>query len=187
MGMGSVDDQMAIRAQRAMMCRLTLRWECPLQRDQAQPPSSSSGQPASFALCLCLSSCSVLVFKFTHAGTAAAPARSRSRMAMIECSSGTSSSYEEDEDEDEDDMPPPLVREDAIPDCAAAVRSERAESVTRKFVARASDMGEPRFYSYMLCTALPWACFCQAGRMFPGHCCNLCPRAPIPAWCSGVQ
>jgi hypothetical protein len=105
----------------------------------------------------------VLVFKFMfsacahvrlHAGTAALQARCRCRMAMIECRRRISSCDEEneDEDEDEDDMPPPLVGEDAVPDCAAAVRRERVESVTRPC---RHNMGEPRFYSYMLCMVLP--------------------------------
>ena len=103
----------------------------------------------------------MLVFKFMfsacahvrlHAGTAAL--RCRCRMAMIECRRRTSSCDEanEDEDEDEDDMPPPLVWEDAVPNCAAAVRRERVESVTRPC---RHNMGEPRFYSYMLCMVLP--------------------------------
>jgi hypothetical protein len=51
MGMGSVDDQMAIRAQRALMRRWTRRWEGQHQRDRAQPPSSSG---VSGKLCACV-------------------------------------------------------------------------------------------------------------------------------------
>ena len=103
----------------------------------------------------------MLVFKFMfsacahvrlHAGTAALQVRCRCRMAMTECRRRISSCDEENEDEDEDDMPPPLVGEDAVPDCAAAVRRERVESVTRPC---RHNMGEPRFYSYMLCMVLP--------------------------------
>ncbi len=103
----------------------------------------------------------MLVFKFMfsacahvrlHAGTAALQARCRCRMAMIECRRRTSSCDEEneDEDEDEDDMPPPLVGEDAVPDCAAVVPD--CATLTRPC---RHNMGEPRFYSYMLCMVLP--------------------------------
>ena len=54
MGMGTVNAQMAVRAQRALMRRLTRRWE-------GQQTSRAGGQPASSALsasfkCLCASS-----------------------------------------------------------------------------------------------------------------------------------
>ena len=113
MGLGTVNDHMAVRAQRALLHRLTHRSELRLQGDQAHKPAGASGVPASHALsvsfsCLCLCS-------FSEApphGTAA-------RLP------GTTVDEEEldDEDKDEDNVPPPFVGEDIIggvADCAAA-------------------------------------------------------------------
>ena len=58
MDLGTVDEQMAIRAQRALLRRLTHRSELRLQGDQAHKPACAGGVPASHALsvsfsCLC--------------------------------------------------------------------------------------------------------------------------------------
>ena len=123
MGLGTVDDHMAVRAQRALLRRLTHRSERRLQGDQAPKPAGAGGVPASHALsvsfsCLCRCSFSETL---PHGTAARLP--------------GTTLDEEEldDDDEDEDDVPPPLVGEDIIggvADCAAAVTRERVEPVT---------------------------------------------------------
>ena len=128
MGLGTVDDHMAVRAQRALLRRLTHRSERRLQGDQAPKPAGAGGVPASHALsvsfsCLCRCSFSETL---PHGTAARLP--------------GTTLDEEElDDDEDEDDVPPPLVGEDIIggvADCAAAVTRERVEPATGRKVNR---------------------------------------------------
>ena len=124
MGLGTVDDHMAVRAQRALLRRLTHRSERRLQGDQAPKPAGAGGVPASHALsvsfsCLCRCSFSETL---PHGTAARLP--------------GTTL---DDDDEDEDDVPLPLVGEDIIggvADCAAAVTRERVEPVTGRKVNR---------------------------------------------------
>ena len=118
LGLGTVDEQTAVRAQRALLRRLTHRSEV-----RQHKPAGAGGVPASHALSVsfsCLCRCSFS--KAPSHGTAA-------RLP------GTTVDEEEldDEDEDENDVPPPLVGEDIIggvADCAAAVTRKRVEPVT---------------------------------------------------------
>ena len=97
LGLGTVDDHMAVRAQRALLRRMTHRSERRLQGDQAPKPAGAGRVPASHALsvsfsCLCRCSFSETL---PHGTAARLP--------------GTTL---DDDDEDEDDVPPPLVGED---------------------------------------------------------------------------
>ncbi len=62
-GMGTANEQMAVRAQRALMCQMTSHLEAHCKGDQDQQISQpKGGQPASFAL-----TNQVLVFVFIFA------------------------------------------------------------------------------------------------------------------------
>ena len=120
---------MAVRAQLALLRRLTHCSELRLQGDQAHKPACAGGVPASHALsvsfsCLCRCSFSETL---PHGTAARLP--------------GTTLDEEEldDDDEDEDHVLPPLVGEDIIggvADCAAAVTRERVEPATGRKVNR---------------------------------------------------
>jgi hypothetical protein len=132
LGMGTVDEQMACRAQRALMSRLTHRFSSRGDRDHK--PSCPGGQPASFVAsfsCLCVCSFSectppgagpfdTLFSECTLCPLYGKAGARRTTVNLNEEANGF---------DDEDNEPPPL--EEAlscgVADCASAVMRERVD------------------------------------------------------------
>ncbi len=136
MGMGTVDEMMAVSAQRALMHRLTHRFSSRGDRDQK--PSGAGGQPASFAAsfsCLCLCSFSECTppdagpFETLFSECTLCPlyGKAGARRTTV------NEELEADGSDDEDNEPPPLEGEalsGGVADCASAVMRERVEAET---------------------------------------------------------
>ena len=107
MGMGTVDEQMAVRAQRTLMRRFTRGWERQLE---GRPSSGAGGQHASGSLCLPGSHLLCL------------PGSRARRTTVDEVDAAL---------DDKDDEQPPLEGEDlaGVSDCASTVMRERVENL----------------------------------------------------------
>ena len=134
MGMGSVDEQMVCRAQRALMRRFTHRFSS--RGDREHKPSGPGGQPASLSAsfsCLCRCSFSECTppgagpFETLFSECTLCPlyGKAGARQTTV------NEELQADGFDDEDDEPPPLEEEalsGGVADCASAVMRERVEA-----------------------------------------------------------